>query len=302
MHSLSALASIQSLKELGFVNKLIRTYKNKVDDEIFYVPAGFGVNANALKLTTLNDELTNWIEKVKQQEQVEIDISELNKVTLNHLRRKVIAGSAAVSQVLEKLGIPMDWKANDTDLFLLNSGKHARGLKAGVDLVETPVATVGELLLKFDLPCCRAAIDAVSGEMWISAQCIIAIHTGRYNLPSYVRDLREFSNVVHHSIMLERARMLGGTSINLDQAFIDGKHVHKFLWTRTQERIVKYASRGFEPNFIETSQLVVGLVHRFHYAIDDAFDKLKLKLKLKEETVNKDVEVIDRLKFNGTIE
>lgn len=54
------------------------------------------------------------------------------------------------------------FKDADADVFILNSPtpKHRYRSIGGVDLVEVEAKTVDELLLGFDLPCCRVATDA----------------------------------------------------------------------------------------------------------------------------------------------
>src|SRR5205807_9887689 len=65
-----------------------------------------------------------------------------------------------------------------------------------LDIVHTKAKTVEELLLNFDLPCCRAGFNS-KNDYWVSAQCLYALLTGRYYLPSYLKDYSAFSNLMN---------------------------------------------------------------------------------------------------------
>jgi hypothetical protein len=135
----------------------------------------------------------------------------------------------------------------DLDMFFLNSPIPNRMVLPGVDLVHTKAKSVEELLLNFDLPCCRAAFNS-KNDYWISAQCLYALFTGKYPLPAYVKDEAVFTT------LLTKHR-------NGDPMKLSEKH----LFTRMQERITKYEKRGFNPTWISTDTVLPWIQNRFHY-------------------------------------
>lgn len=169
-----------------------------------------------------------------------------------------VAGSAAVSHVLDivlcrtlkNLGGPLpsletryQWKPNDSDLFFLGNSAAHRFQMGVTDFVFVKDKTVEELLLNFDLPCCRAAVNA-AGDIWVSAQCLNAIYTGSYNLPAFLRDKGKFERQTRPCV--------GGESA---------------LFNRFHDRIKKYADRGFTVNWVDSNAVPSWVTKRFNYAL-----------------------------------
>ncbi len=166
----------------------------------------------------------------------------------------VVAGSAALHSFLTAHGfmkeVTRKWRDEyDTDVFVLNQKDNYRRQMGKTDLVHIKEPSVESLLLNFDLPCCRIATNA-RYEFWISAHCFSAIMTGRYSIPSYVKDYKDFQ------LILQRNR----TDKSKNPA------AEQFLYSRLTERINKYAARGFVPEYNPTSELLPWIRNRFQYA------------------------------------
>lgn len=166
---------------------------------------------------------------------------------------------------------------SDTDIFFLDSPANHRFMIPGIDLVHTKAKTVEELLLNFDLPCCRVAFNSRS-DYWISAQCLGSLLDGTYHLPTYVSDPTRFY------AMLDQHRNYETTS------------VEKMLFTRMTQRIEKYIERGFTPRYVETSEVLPWIRNRFHYGVWKAEEEAAKKAdenavkKVEEEAAKKAVE------------
>lgn len=182
-----------------------------------------------------------------------------------------IAGSYAVSTIMntetmKKLcplvaptlddRVDRQWKASDVDIFILGAKKPARvppinGL--GLDLVHVVDETIEDLLLNFDLPCCRAAIDA-EYNWHVSAHCLAAMITEEYFMPSYLQHenaLRALIGQQHLASTCTESKREGAI---------------KWLFSRLEDRIDKYRRRGYRPVWRNTQVIVQWLTNRFHYA------------------------------------
>jgi len=138
-------------------------------------------------------------------------------------------------------------KSNDIDIFFLGSEIPHRMYMGTTDIVHTKCKTVEDLLLNFDLPCCRAAFNS-RHDFWISAQCLYSLLTGTYPVPTYVQNKDKF-------IDLLKVHRNG-----------DPMHVNEeSLFERIQSRIAKYEERGFKVNWIETNEVLPWIKNRFHY-------------------------------------
>lgn len=141
-----------------------------------------------------------------------------------------------------------EFTPNDTDIFFLNSQVNHRMVLPGIDFVHTKAKTVEELLLNFDLPCCRAAFNS-KYDFWISAQCLSSILTGQYYLPRYLTNAIEFSKIL--------ATYRSGKGMDND--------CEKLLFKRIIERMKKYDTRGFKCILIDTEEVQPWIKNRFHY-------------------------------------
>lgn len=139
------------------------------------------------------------------------------------------------------------FEPTDTDIFFLNSEMNHRLLLDNVDLVHTKAKSVEELLLNFDLPCCRAAFNS-KHDFWISAQCLHSLLTGTYYLPSYLSNIDKFSGI------LEMYRY--GDGLN---------PMDKHMYDRLMHRIEKYKGRGYNCVWTHTDEVQPWIKNRFHY-------------------------------------
>lgn len=119
-----------------------------------------------------------------------------------------------------------------------------------VDIVQSEETSVISLLLHFDMPICRVAIDFTYG-IWISAQCIYTLYTKRQNMPKYLK---------------ERYSFLDTLKKNLKELTSDANVSHEYLYTRFAERVKKYQDRGFGVNWKETDIIIPWIKTRFNYA------------------------------------
>jgi hypothetical protein len=166
---------------------------------------------------------------------------------------------------------------SDTDIFFLDSPANHRFIIPGIDLVHTKAKTVEELLINFDLPCCRVAFNSRS-DYWISAQCLGSLLDGTYQLPTYV------SNPTRFYAMLDQHRNYETTS------------VEKMLFSRMTQRIEKYIERGFTPRYVETDEVLPWIRNRFHYGVWKAEEEARKKAEEKKTigtTVEKNQQIFD---------
>lgn len=176
-----------------------------------------------------------------------------------------IAGSAALPLFIDKyaeinrvIRKDMAFQPNDTDIFILNSPiKHrsTTGYKSGIDLVFTKDKTIEDLLLNFDLPCCRVATNGLGG-FWVSIQCMAAIMTGVYYLPNYLKDYNKFKALI--------AKYPGHALQGLTNNAID--HQARYLFDRLINRLIKYSTRGFNYTLYETETVLPWIIHRLDYS------------------------------------
>ena len=166
----------------------------------------------------------------------------------------VFAGSAALHKIQSILidQPASEWKPSDVDQFVLNQPKNNRYCMGIVDVVQCTEKTVEELLSRFDLPMCRAAMNS-RYDIWISLQCLGAIFSGKYHLPSYM------SNVQLLTDQLVKHRPNYKTR---DSAM--------YIFTLLTNRIAKYKTRGFDvvwcDTWVEPNQWIKV---SFHYREDE---------------------------------
>lgn len=161
-----------------------------------------------------------------------------------------IAGSAALHRLLLLIDSTrqLKWKPEDTDVFFLNQEVNNRVPFLPIDVVQCKEKTVEELLLNFDLPICRVAMN-FAYDFWVSAQCLAAIHTHRQNIPIYLKDKLTFNATLREHT----------TAVTKPEA-------HEYLYNRFTERVKKYQNRGIGVNWIETDTIIPWVRNRFHYA------------------------------------
>ena len=164
---------------------------------------------------------------------------------------EVTAGSFVVNKIIEMLNKIMvnttikPFKVNDQDIFTLGSPADTCIKLPGVDLVKSTFKTVPELLLNFDLSCCRAAFGS-GGRVWISAQCFNAIMTGIVFYPSCLAT---------PSTLESELRKHGFNS----EGYLD-------MWARWNKRKDKYTKRGFQLDnkaFTTVPSFIINYMNRF---------------------------------------
>jgi hypothetical protein len=228
-----------------------------------------------LQNKTLHEELISFVKRSPLDDHVysfpltkELVDSFSEKSGLHHFQVRsgepewVIAGSAALHEFqLRFLGKgSLKWTPGDTDIFHLGSDVHTRITLGNTDIVLVQEKTVEELLLAFDLPCCRAAYD-VHYNLWISAHCIVSILTRKYNLPLYMKTVAELVS------MMQKCRP--------DDPRLNG--AEQKLFEIVNKRIAKYSGRGYGVQWVTTNKPTPWVIRRFHYS--DA------KWNIPEETV-----------------
>lgn len=125
--------------------------------------------------------------------------------------------------------------ANDTDIFFVDSKRIDRVKLDNTDLVYTIIKTIEEVLLTFDLPCCRVATDN-DGNFWVSAQCLLALTLNRpVVMPAYVQDKKK---------LFAKYKEVGCNGLINDHM------------TKLDNRIAKYKNRGFEFVYLETDKMM----------------------------------------------
>ena len=167
------------------------------------------------------------------------------------------AGSSVLHKIITKLdGIEPTWKASDNDMFLLKCRTADRndGVLDGIDMVHMTENTITELLWGFDIPVCRAAMD-MNGSYYVSAQCLTAIFTGKYTMPKYMKT----------SISLYPVMKKEKNSDPYNRSF-SIKYDIAYYIKRYYQRVQKYSSRGFEPQYVKTNEVTQWIKNRFSYA------------------------------------
>ena len=235
-------------KSLVLQEQVIEFSKNNPSTEHIYK---FELPEDGLDLTNMSNHAGWWKNCLRSRE---------NHESMNC----VVAGSYALwtlSQFLNK----HNWKPGDIDLFLLNRTQHARhnpgdGL---LDIVHTMDKTAEEVIINFDLPCCRVAFDT-NYTFYVSIHALTAILSKNVYLPSYLKDGTKFKYLLQ-KYELSPSNQKGGT--------VD--FYHTFLINRMQDRIKKYQSRGFSIQWYDTEYILPWIKQRFAYV---NFDLMKSTL------------------------
>lgn len=173
-----------------------------------------------------------------------------------------IAGSAALASVIKQFGntigvksrTGIDYQPNDTDIFMLNSPIKQRFDSGNVDVVFVEDKTIDDLLLNFDLPCCRVATNG-AGDYWISIQCIYSLLTGIYFIPTYLANYNKFKELIFK---------YPGDLVGVPAESIDKRS--NYLFNRLKDRLFKYSQRGFTHMFYETDVVLPWITHRLDYS------------------------------------
>lgn len=181
----------------------------------------------------------------------------------------VVAGSRAVFEVCRKYKgfIKPAWIPGDTDLFFLRQtkpvdtgstgGEKKEETKTGetealgrpinrrfqfldIDYVYSKATTVEGVLRGFDLACCRVAFNPV-GDIWISAHAILALTRGKYFLPAYYQDGKQY--------------FAWKDKMEIEATDKQEKLVLRNDYDKSRTRIAKYERRGYKPIFVECDKV-----------------------------------------------
>ena len=189
--------------------------------------------------------------------------NEINCIDMFNTSDAYVAGSYALRHLLDflekinKNKFTFNWNSNDVDIFFLNKDLPARNkIGKGLDIISSPEKSVQELLIGFDLPVCRVALN-FEGSFYVSIQAMKSILTRKMNLPFY---LKEKSSA--YMIMENCCNNYYYATNEKDKP----KSLPHFLIDRFYERLRKYSGRGFGVNWIETTKLIDWIKMRSVYA------------------------------------
>lgn len=120
-----------------------------------------------------------------------------------------------------------------------------------LDIVSTKYKSVEDLLMGFDLPCCRAAATIEGGTrcLYVSLQCLRSLVKGEMVLPSYMKDVNS-ENMIDQEL--------------------------RMVFTRFNSRVKKYAKRGIQCLYAETSDQWPWFSKGFTYQ-DSVLTKMDIK-------------------------
>ena len=164
-----------------------------------------------------------------------------------------IAGSAAVHYVQKHVSdlIRMHWQPSDADMFTLGCDVNNRYSLGIIDMVQAKETTIEELLLNFDLGCCRAAFDRHL-NIWVSIQCLSAIFNHKYPMPKYMMNRNSFLSYLRDN--------------RADSTIPNRGGAEDMMYLRFMQRIKKYSDRGFGVTWVNTTRVLPWIKNRFHYA------------------------------------
>lgn len=144
------------------------------------------------------------------------------------------------------------WKDTDIDVFMLNCPKDFHYKIDQVDIIMSEKTNVEQLLLSFDLPINRVAIDK-DDNFIISAECLRAIYTKKYYLHERLNPILNVKETTYYikglpgikDAIKKSAEGLGG---NTKSGYKSMAVTHKL--NKIHRRIEKYAKRGFKPEYV----------------------------------------------------
>lgn len=178
--------------------------------------------------------------------------------------KNVISGSKAVTTFLELLRegqkkalvdgvkgcgaflkLADHFKANDTDIFFLDSKEVSRVKYENVDIVHLKTPNITEHLDNFDLACCRTSMNLEGTKFWVSLHCLYTMLTGHCFIPKYLQSLEKFKVVY----MKANGKYSGYVSSHKNTKC-------EVMFTRIQLRIEKYTDRGYKFQYAETDKVL----------------------------------------------
>ena len=192
------IISIDKKEKSSKVCAIISTFPKKED-----IRTVSDIMTNYSKITKAEDVSDNIFYLIEKGHDYPKEFSGDYKlgICLTQATKTYIAGSYALKKFIDFIrskkvfNLPVEnFKNNDIDVFILDSPKDFHYKIDVVDMVFSTKSTVEELLLGFDLPVNRVAIDK-DDNFVISAQCLKAVLTGKYYLPVEMKSEHEFINI-----------------------------------------------------------------------------------------------------------
>lgn len=211
--------------------------------------------AGSKGVSLLRDELVHVQEKLKENLKDQYQNDDIYKHYIGLVRNPKLLQEDR--EVIHKLIIKLKeqyftfyskefygkFTSNDTDLFVLNNVQNHRVNIGELDVVYKSYKTPEELLIHFDLPCCRAARD-LNNTFYVSLHCLYSLFTGEVYLPRIYSDEQKYNKVI---------KDLG----------------IKSRWSKLQFRIAKYEDRGYYFNYYKSNVIPKSLANGFTYPKDD---------------------------------
>ena len=167
-----------------------------------------------------------------------------------------IVGSSALKRLIIDLESKnkKKWKPKNPEIFFLNQNDNKRVYFLPFDVVQRKEKTIAEVILNFELPVCRVAIN-FSYDYWISAQCLSSIYSGKQNIPYYLKD---------NTILMKTIGTIGKKEVDAETEFFNIEKNEEFL-NRFHKHIKKYKKRGYDVNWIPTDIIITWVKKRFYY-------------------------------------
>lgn len=179
-------------------------------------------------------------------------------------QKNVISGSKAVTTFLELLRegqkkaltdgvkgcgpflkLADYYKANDTDIFFLDSKEVSRVKYENVDIIHLKTPTINHHIDNFDLACCKTSMNFEKTKFWVSLHCLYTMLTGNCFIPKYLQSLEIFKKVY-----VQANGKYSGYVSNHKNTKCD------LMYSRIQLRIEKYTERGYKFQYVETDKVL----------------------------------------------
>ena len=146
------------------------------------------------------------------------------------------------------------WKSNDIDVYILDSPQDFHYKIDKVDMVMSKKPDISQLLLSFDLPVNRVAIDK-DDNFIISAECIRAIYTGKYYLPMQLASKNEATLYISRLPEIKETidEVYGNLSRQVYGTLLNKVHYTDIIRSKVMKhhnRVEKYAKRGFTAEYV----------------------------------------------------
>lgn len=257
----------------------------------------------------LREQIKTWCSANPLQDHIytlKFQATQIDKVRKNPIDNATsanvcIAGSYALYELLTKAihpsvgALKCNFEPSDIDIFILGEPGPYHKVFGHTDLVHCPEKTVEELLMNFDLPVCRVATNSHL-DYWISIQALNSIINRVYYMPEYCRYLKSFTDFIvkyrEPVLNSDEPYYIGGMPVDRLPAEINHAlhRIEKIQFDRLQERIKKYASRGFNVIWISKEKVLPWVRQRFHYAVwkqENEWPKQEVEVKIAMDKIVK---------------